>query len=221
MLQSNQQVRTLGVVVLGKFNPAIIQPYWLSGKKLIQESEAKSANIEIVHPQLTRITIGDWLFLEVSNERFEFRSSQEGFFPTMKDLILGIFKSLPETPISGFGINHIMHFLITNPQKYFEFGNTYAPLQSWNEIMKEPRLLNLHIIENKRRDGREGHFSLKIEPSNLLEIKKGVALSVNDHIAFGDKGDGLTLIKNIIECWEPSFERATEVVDKISVDLKY
>ena len=87
--------------------------------------------------------------------------------------------------------------------------------------MSEPRLINLNFIENKRRDGREGHFMIKIEPSNILEIKKGVAVSVNDHIAFGENGDGLTLIDNIVECWEPSFARAAEVVNKMSVDLKF
>lgn len=219
MLQNNQQIRTLVIVVIGKFNPSIIQPFWLAHKGLIKDLEAKQAKVEIVHPQLSRINIG-WAFLEVSNDRFEFRSSEEGYFPALKDLMQGVFTCLPETPVSAVGINHVLHFLISNPDKYYEFGNRYAPLNNWSDILDDPRLINLSIIEPNRKDKKRGHVIIKIEPSNLLGKNKGVALSVNDHLTFEDTGSGTTLIEGVNNVWDASFELTKSLVNKISTDLK-
>ena len=217
MLQENQQVRTLAIVVVGNFNPAIIQPYWLAKKNLIKEPEAENAKIEFVHPQLTKFDI-TWASFEVSSDRFVIRSSNETMFQTVFDLFDGIFTCLSETPIKAIGLNHIIHYIIPNDDKYIEFGNRLAPFNNWDKVMDSPRLLHLEMIEQKRRDKYKGHYIVKIQPSDLIKGKNSIMISFNDHLALEENNEGSynTLLKNVKEVWPASFKRVDEVIDNLS-----
>ena len=221
MLRENQQIRTLAIIIIGQFNPAIIQPFWLAKKGLIKEPEAENAVIEIVHPQLTRLDI-NWVSIEVSNDRFSLKSSDETMFEAVKDLMEGIFTCLPETPVTAFGINHIIHYLIANNDQYKEFGNRLAPFNNWDGILENPRMLQLQIIEQKRKDKLKGHFVVNIQPSDQLNGRNGIVISFNDHVTLEEREEGTNkdLLEKTNQIWTPSFNRVDETVDKLWQNLK-
>ena len=220
MLKENQQIRTLAIIIIGKFNPAIIQPFWLAKKKLIKDPEAENAIVEIIHPQLTRIDI-QWVAIEVSSDRFSLTSSDESMFEAVKDLAEGIFTCLPETPITAFGINHIIHYLIPNNDLYVEFGNRLSPFSNWNEIIENPRMLQLQIIEQSRSDKLKGHFIVNVQPSDKLVGKNGIVISFNDHVKLEEKENTNTeLIEKTNLIWNPSFNRVDQIADKLWENLK-
>jgi len=220
MLKDYLQIHTLTLVILGKFNPTIIQPFWLVSKNLIREQEGKNAKIEIIHPQLVRFDL-DWVFIEVTEDRFVLKTSKEPFFNPTKDLMESIFSYLPETPIRAMGINHLLHYNIPNEDLYYQIGDRLAPLSNWTDLQKEPRLLELSVMSKKRDDGLPGQFTAKVQPSNELSTRTGLLLSLNDHLALHpqeSEREGI-IVRRAGEAWEGSFKRAEAIPSKLWENL--
>lgn len=215
MLKEYLQLRTLSLVILGKFNPSIIQPYWLAKKGLIKEQEAAGAKLSIVHPEITRFDL-EWFYIEVTPERFVINCTQEPYFNPVKDLMEGIFALLPETPLSAVGLNHLLHFSIPTIDQYYNLGNQLTPFKNWNNILEDPRMLEFNIIEQKRKDGLKGHYSIRILPSEQVP-KYGVLVVINDHLTLEENENEREnlLINRTAKIWEKSFGKGLFVTSTL------
>jgi hypothetical protein len=211
------QINTLSIVFAGEFNPVIIQPFWLAHKKLIREQEAENAKVDLIHHELVRIDF-DWAFIEITKDRFEIRSSKEPYFEPVRDLALGIFNILKETPIRALGMNHIFHFALNDERRYYDFGDKLAPLKNWNTFMKDPKMLQLEIFEKTRPDGLNGHYRVRIQPSDQISPTNfGVAIYINNHFSVeaGQKGRNREMLSTLAENWSNSFTRASDICNNI------
>jgi len=219
MLLEKRQIYNFSLVALGDFNPKIIQPFWLANKGLIGEKEAEDANIELIHSELVKYSL-TWVDIQIQQNRFELKSSQEPYFESIRDLFIGIFSKLQETPMKSFGINHIMHFSARDEQEMFNIGNNLAPLNNW-DMLNNPRVLNLEIVENKRSDGFDGKIRVKIQPSDLLiGSNMGFSISINDHYSFQEKNQTTdNVLKLISSQWKSSFNSAQEIINKLEEKL--
>lgn len=221
MLNNYLQAYFINIVFLGDFNPAILQPYWLLNKKLIREQEAKKAKVQLIHNELVKCDL-DWAEYESTKDRFTLKSSQEPYFNTVKDLAIGIFKNLPETPLKALGINHIKHFALPNKETYYNFGNKLAPLSNWSPFIKNPRLFQVEIIEQQRKDELQGSFQVKILPSEIVPPSMfGVSIAINDHfdtsVTAPRAGDDLVEI--LRTNWQQSFDRCNDVIENLWKNL--
>lgn len=216
MIKDNLEIYELSLVLIGQFNPILIQPVWLSEKKLIRETEVNSDNIDLIHKELTRFKL-EWATFEVTRERFEVRSTKVPFFEPIKDITLSIFNLLKETPIRSLGINHIMHFPLKDKDKYQKLGERIYPLHIWKDILNDPKLMQFEVIEQKRRDGLFGHVRVKIEPSELLAKDFGVVINMNDHYTIKAESSGRNneIIELLKKNWESSLTRAKEITNKL------
>ena len=219
MIQDYLQIRNISIVLLGEFNPAIIQPFWLVDKKLIREIDAKEANIELIHNEVNKFDL-KWVRFEITKERCQLQTSLESHFELVRDLVINIFEILKETPIFSLGINHEYHFAIERDDLYYRFGNNFAPLDNWNGFLNDPKVLNIEIIENNRKDGLNGRYRIKMQPSDLnLASQNKLLISINDHFtidtAKGENGRKLEMIDTLKKVWKSSFERAEQVVNEI------
>lgn len=222
MLKNYLQIYNLSVVILGDFNPVIIQPFWLANKKLIREQEAQTAKVEIIHQEIVRYSL-DWVNIEITKDKFTLSSKQEPFFEPLKDLILSIFSILSETPLTAIGINHLRHFAIPDKTRYYKFGDTLAPLSNFKDSFDDPRLFNLEIIEQTRKDGLKGHIRARIYPSEVnLQLSLGVAIDINDHYDINsEKGNSSNeMIKILTGQWVPSMKKSEEIVENIWAKIK-
>ncbi len=217
MLKDYLQIRTLSIVFLGDFNPAIFQPFWLAEKKMIREQEAHDAKVDIIHNEITRIDL-DWVKIDIQRNRFEMKTVQVPYFEPLRDLCVSIFEILKETPIKVLGINHIYAYALRDEATFFKFGNVLAPLDNWTEFMNEPRLLQIEIVENNRLDKLKGHYRIKIQPSEQkLATPFGLTININDQfsLAEGDQGRRGEIIDMLKRNWDNSFTRADSVTEKI------
>lgn len=219
MLKDHLQIRIVSIVFIGDFNPVIVQPFWLASKKLIKDKEAEDVNIELIHNELNRFDLG-WASIEITKKRFEIRTSKEPYFEAVKDLMQSIFSFLPETPMEVLGINHIFHFSLPDKERYYEFGNKLAPLNRWDGVLNEPRVLQFEITEQTRRDKLPGYLRVKVNPSDQ-KLLFGVSININDHYALeqGEKGRKGELVTRLKENWTNSFNRADEIINKLSDKL--
>lgn len=221
MLNNYLQAYFINIVFLGDFNPAILQPYWLLNKKLIREQEANTANIQLIHNELVKCKL-DWAEYESTKDRFLLKSSQEPYFNTVKDLAIGIFKNLPETPLRALGINHIKHFALPNKEAYYNFGDKLAPFSNWDTFIKNPRLFQLEIIEQERKDKLKGSYRVKILPSDVVPSNMfGVSIAINDHFetSINEPRIGNDLLEILITNWQASFERCDAVIENLWKNL--
>jgi hypothetical protein len=73
------QLRGLSLVLIGDFNPTIFQPRWFSSEGILTEEEAKAANVQVVHSDVTMFDL-PWLRLLVNRERFEAGCTAQPYF---------------------------------------------------------------------------------------------------------------------------------------------
>jgi hypothetical protein len=219
MIKDYLHIRNLSIVMLGDFNPVIIQPFWLLEKKFIRELEAIDASLEIIHNEISKFDL-KWVTIEVTKERCQFRTSMESHFELVRDLAINIFEVLKETPLKSLGINHEFHLALPHDEQYYNFGNNLVPLKNWDGFLNDPKLLNLEIVEANRKDGLNGLLRIKIQPSDQdLPSKNKIMIAINDHFTI-DKNKGETGRKsemiNILKSeWRASFERVDSIIEEI------
>lgn len=204
------EVSQLSLVFVGNFNPSIIHPSWLVQKELIKESEGESAETKIVHERISKFSLKMTNF-EVTENRFQIKTSDESFFDPARDLMASIFKILNETPVSALGINHIFHYEV-NEEKYLEVGKKLVPFDNWKDILERPRVMGLELQDRKRDDDYDGYIRFKVTPSDLLDL--GISLNINDH--FNRQGDNTNtedFVNLLIDNWDHSLEKAKQMVN--------
>jgi hypothetical protein len=213
MLEKYLQIETLSVVFLGDFNPIIFQPFWLSSKGLIREDDAKGAKVEIIHNEIVRYQM-DVVSVEVTRNKCEFKTAKEPYFDSLRDLAIGTFKVLLETPIRSFGINHVYDLSLQSQEKYYSFGSRLTPLNYWNDELKDPRLLSLEIYEKDRADGQNGSRRIRITPSDQ-NVSFGVIININNHYNLSPNGKMLEFLQLLERNWNNSFSQSKLIVEKL------
>ncbi|MDX2306348.1 MAG: hypothetical protein NW226_26300 [Microscillaceae bacterium] len=213
------EITDLSIVLIGDFSPSIIQPYWLAYKKLITESDAQNARIEMVHKEITKFDL-DWANLEITRQRFLIRTLKQDYFEITKDLVVSIFKILKDTPLSYLGINHVFHFKF-DPHNFEKISNSLVSFNIWRNIIDDPKLLSLQITENPRKDGLNGSFNVIINPSELIQYD-GISININDHfgITTDNKNTNNKDIVNILTGnWANSLDRANKLYTNLWKNL--
>lgn len=211
-MKSQCKFKEHSIVLLGNFNPKIFQPAWFASEGLLKQQEADEATIEIIHSTLV-IFQADWLRLEVTQDRFNARTSLEPYDRVLRDLVLGTFSLLQYTPIMQMGINRQMHFQVDSTETWHKAGNTLAPKEIWEGVLTQPGMLSVQMRESERVDGFKGNINVKIEPST--RVHPGIFFTVNDHIERKDSesSEGAREIMDILGShWETSYKRSAEII---------
>lgn len=177
-MQPNLKREGINIVVRGQFNPAIIQPSWLAMHNLIREEEAEEAEIQVIHPSASSFRV-EWARAKVTQDRFEVGTEHESFYEPVRDLVLGIFKLLDQTPVAMLGINHNTHYRLGSEEEWHALGDTLAPKDDWDDLLIKPGMRSL-TMEGLRPDDYSGWIRVKVEPSVHLGTR-GVYVQVNDH----------------------------------------
>lgn len=199
------------IVLLGKFNPTIFQPFWFVGQGLIGEHEGKEAELRIVHPDVVNFRLS-WCNLEVTRERFVVTTTQEQAIDLIRDLAISTFTLLSHTPINKLGINTEMHFDLKKEKCWHEFGHRLAPkIPYWNKTMKKPGMI-IVAIEGLRPDHYKGSINVECRPSK--KVQYGVSIRVNDHYENqSEETLGTEEMVNILTSdWENAQERAFNII---------
>lgn len=172
------EVQEVTTVLIGDFNPAIFQPAWFAAHGLIREQEAQSADIKVIHHEITQFSL-EWVTLTVTGDRFVAASSVDSPFEVVRDLVLGCFDLLMHTPIKFMGINRNMHFRLTSIDQMNELGFTLVPQAPWAQFFEDPRVSAL-VVQDARAEP-PGFRQVQLAPSRLIAPAPGVHLAANNH----------------------------------------
>lgn len=165
------------IVVLGDFNPAILHPLWFSEHGLLREGEANSADIEIVHRDITLFRTESFV-IRVTPDRFQAETSDPTLFLPLRDLVLGTFMVLEHTPIRAFGLNRVRHVDLPSPVAWQALEDRFVPKEGWQSILNEVEMKSV-VVGGHRKGAVNARieFRLQASPSS----KQGVLLHGNEH----------------------------------------
>lgn len=168
------------IVLIGGFNPMIFHPFWMLQKGLIAERDVTEDKI-LVHNQLSRFMIGDWLEFTVNKERCEFKVQSKDNVVLMLDLIKGTLNALPEIPVTAIGINKGRIIKIENSDDYYKVGAKLAPLHLWEDSFKNPRLRTIAIEDIKSEEFSGTRRCVIIKPAEITNVPFAIDVNINNH----------------------------------------
>lgn len=186
MLDKYLQVEGLSIVILGDFNPAILHPQWLAGKNLIRENEANSASIGVVHNEISSFDL-DWCTIEFTKTKAVIKTQKKPYFDLIKDLLIGIFAYLPETPIRSFGLNYTFDISLKTAKLNYDFGNFITPLNFWGEFLNDPRLFQIELLEDNLASDGKSYRRVRISSASKESLPFGIEILVNNHFELENK----------------------------------
>ena len=219
------EISGVQIVVLGQFNPAIFAPAWFALNGLLREGVTTNAQVQVIHPQVADFT-ADWLHLKVMSERFEV-TTQQAPYERLRDLVVRVFSEcLHHTPVTAFGINRNVHFLVRDAGARNVIGMALAPLEPWGPWREQLELDGKHggmtgvRMSQFRPAGRYegGQINVAVEPSvQVGEGRKGVYVGVNDHFVTDQQGEhsARRLMTVLAEEFTRSIARSDGIIDHI------
>lgn len=210
------EIRSLSLVFIGDFNPIIITPAWLVLKGLIREEEAENATVGVLLNNLVQYDL-DWVSINITRDRCEFKTSKTPYFDAVRDLASSIFILLKETPIRFLGLNHIFELRMPNEDLYYTFGTQLTNLNIWDDELNDPRMMSLEITEEVRKDKINGRYKIRISPTGT-NIKFGISIDINDHLTIN--GSAKSASELLVSHWENSLHRAQKVTSKFLEKLE-
>lgn len=209
-------IQGANVVLRGQFNPAMFHPAWLAAHDLIRDQEADAAEIKIIHPEAAVFDV-EWLQVRVTRDRFQAASVQEAYYEALRDLVLGTFTILDQTPLRVMGVNRDFHYQLGSEEAWHAVGDRLAPKQDWSGILKEPGLRSL-TMQGRRPDSYSGYIGVKVQPSNRVDL--GIYIEVNDHYQLtsdsntpAGKSDVFTILS---EDWQDSMKRGVDIATRLT-----
>lgn len=227
-MTTNAEIFGSTIVAIGSFNPAIFSPDWFEKNKLIGPQDADVArqfpNL-LVSRQVTSFEV-EWFGVQVLENRFML-TSKGAVNPAFRDLALGIFTILSQTPVSALGLNFEGHYKIKSPADYLKIGDVFAPKNIWNEIFppdsNDCGLANLTIrvryVPRGKNPETQDQANITLAPS-VLFTQQGISLTYNDHhVVADDKDHNVTSAECACEIiakqWEDSWKNSIRVFEHL------
>jgi hypothetical protein len=210
-------IQGVNIVLRGNFSPAIFHPAWLAAQGLIRSQEADEAEVEIVHSEVTQFRV-DWLQMTVTTDRFQAGTTQEPYYEPLRDLVIGIFGIIEQTPLRVLGINWNFHYRTKSEDAWNTVGDRLVPKQDWQEVLSGRPGMRTLVVEGERPDNLEGYIRVRVEPSAKAAF--GIYVEVNDHYALfsaskspASAREAITIIS---EQWDLSTQRGLQIAEKIA-----
>lgn len=213
------ETATSTIVLVGAFNPAILQPRWLASAEALPEGEAdatEGAGNIILSREITVAQFRSYA-LEATPERFSLTTTPETETPSLlRDAVVNIFTLLTHSPIKLVGMNHARHIELSDGA-WPTLRERLAPSAAWEEIVDHPELSSLSTTA-ARPDDLKGWVRVTVEPS--ARVAGGLWVAINDHVDLGeDTTDAKRAVEVLDEHWDPSLTRSEELMERISSGL--
>jgi hypothetical protein len=189
-------VQSASIVLVGRFNPAIVSPGWLLKVGVMSEGEFETSNIVIIHPEITQFSI-ERFRIEVLPQRFTITTAGEPYVQILDDVVV-IFTQLPHSPIKMFGVNLEIHFKLHAAEQRVALGRALAPVAPWGEFGKRLEskhlddvggMVTLTMQENRPATDDPGYRQVKIERSSLVRSNSAVMMNINNHFELRNTRD--------------------------------
>ena len=219
MSEDIQEVSGQSVVLVGSFDPTLVQPQFLLEKGLVRESDLSSLKIETMIPDVAALSFS-WLSIVV--ERTKITASTTLTYPApepVRDFILDLVKEMRSSRLTALGINSDHHFQARDVQVWHRVGDRLAPKEGlWDQVLTNPGMQAIWV-RGERDDRFDGYILVRVEPST--RISNGIYVQVNDHFEItANEADAAphALLARLTDQWSASSQRSDRIINRDSPD---
>lgn len=204
------------VVLLGAFNPRIFQPMWFAARGLLAESDVDAQSVIVSDGFSAFSTNVATMFC--AQERCQFSASNNTPSPdVVRDLVVGTFSILKETPIWEVGINHTGH-IPASVRRWDDVVAQFGDPHRSYELLPDQYVLTIEL-RAPRQDRYDGSRTAQLQPSRRLE--GGVYFNLNDDVVLRPPEDrqGLGAVEAldaIDDIWDGSRALADRMHDRLA-----
>ncbi len=170
-------VDEMTVVLVGDFNPKIFHPMWFAHNRILRESEAIDATIEVVHSDVTSFSI-EWLTVQVLRDRFTAAIKAEVYREHLGDMVQNVFALLRHSPVRQMGLNASFRLGFKSEDDWHGFGHFLAPKSPWDGVLTSPGMRSI-VMQGQRDNDLAGHITVTIDPD--LRTRSDALVRINDH----------------------------------------
>jgi len=230
-LSIEPELSSCSVVLLGKFNPAIIHPSWLHAKGVESDISEAVTHVDVIHRDISSFRI-DTRIYEVRPDRFLIATTTAPWVSVV-DIAQHLFgEFLVHTPIHALGINRTVHFHVSSKDVRNKIGRLLAPIDPWGAFgaqmdTDDPALngglQSLTMRRKKRLDKALLDTNAQVEPSARLKGDTGIFMEINHHhhlLDYDDSKDGalpaVDLLMNQFESLTTESDDIINVIMEIS-----
>jgi len=207
--------RVIAVVLLGRFNPRIFQPTWFAARELLTDVDVEPKSIVMTDGFVAFET--EYLRLLCAQDRCQFVSTETTPTPELiRDLVVGTFSILGETPVWEIGINHAIHI----PAQVRRWDDVVAAMGDPQRslVLLDDQSLQTVALRSPRDDGYEGARTLALQPS--VELVDGVYMTLNDDIVVHPPDDREAIgARHAIEVFDSVWEESHAIAESIRIKL--
>lgn len=216
---------SVSIVLVGSLNPKIFTPDWFARYDLLSLKEADSAEVEIVHQQVTKFRAG-WLSLSIETNRFVVETTDHPI--QLRDLVVRTFQEyLPHTPIGMLGINRDVHFSVGSVEARDRIGFMLAPTEVWGEWEPDIRaaegnihggMMSVEMRQSLVKDRPGGYIQATVQPSTKIKNRTGIYVRVNDHYQIDDPDKALgceEVVGYLAAEFDNSIRRSEWIIDRV------
>jgi hypothetical protein len=204
------ELESISLVLAGSFNPSILQPQWFARHGLVGEAEANAAAIEIIRPEIVSLRLGPFL-ISATHEKASFETASVAFAQLLRDLVVGTFGILAETPIVGIGINRTMHFKMFDADAWHRVGHALVPKEPWKGAIDNAGTLSV-TLRGARPGRRDAVLHVTVEPS--LRVPTGVFFTFNEHASVSTAEDAIKVIDaHHRAVWDHAHKSALKILE--------
>ncbi len=217
------------IVIIGSFNPQIFHPEWFLKHELISSHDYDRENDKesiFIHHDVAQFELNSNIRIEVFKDRFVARTPNRTDFNTLRDIVLGTFIILGETPVIKMGMNYKCVTGQYSKERWKEFGAAFCHLNKLKKVYDHTKgepLDNLNsfgLFSQKilypRNDDYNGAIFLDFSPNGPVP-SRFLAFNVNSHIEFVN--NDVDQVRNILEKdWENSINSSMFAIKKL-IDL--
>jgi hypothetical protein len=194
----NIEAETASIVMLGSFNPSIFQPSWLASKGLITDVDASQAIVEIIAPQVSS-TRSAGIRLMVLPERFHAQCDESIDQVRMRDLVVGVFSVLAETPVTRLGLNWNYVVTLASDEAWHRLGDELAPKPRWSKVLPRRPGMKSIVMNSPLEAPVRGEVNVKVEPVLAGPTPNRVSVDLNFDFPETGPGEGVTGFRRLIE----------------------
>ncbi|WP_340105398.1 hypothetical protein [Rhodohalobacter sp. 8-1] len=167
------------LVVVGNMPTTLFTPQWLLNHGLLSKTEADNAKIHVISPKITSFDIAEWGKLEIRPDRLVFGTVSDSHHEIIKDIVLSLITAVEGNELNFLGVNFTYHFTVSE-NDYLDIGRKLAPFENWANIISNPKMERIEMVQEERSDGHKGKVRIRVQPSRLIE-KLGVEFRINNH----------------------------------------
>ena len=219
------ELSSCSIILLGRFDPLVFQPYWLIAKGIESEANAPAKGKFIIVPQLAHYLF-DTREYRVEPESFRVSTTEAPWVKILEASTSIFGQHFKNIEISRFGVNISVHFKLADVASRTKLFRKLAPIKPWGEYgqameIEDPKiaggLVSLGMVKKSIFDGYSLDTVVKTETS-VMAPETGVYMEVScNHVLHNlPAGHGSEqAIQLLGQRFNKSTEEAVRIIDHI------